>query len=115
MVNHLPICNQDTPYELNEGILTINYEKSDWYLISSKIYQKQMLIYSNSLIYYLRDDIKGIHIITKDKEYQTTREEYTNNFEDYNKIKDNNSFKEYVTYKLKDEEFIDKQYKLLLN
>ena len=115
LVNHLPICNQNTPYELKDNILTINYEKSDWYQASNELYKKQVLIYSNTLTYYLRDDINEIIIKTIDKEYHTTRENYVNNYPNYNKIKDNNSFKEYVSFKLKDENFINKRFTLLLN
>jgi transcriptional regulator with XRE-family HTH domain len=115
LVNHLPICNQNTKYTLTGDKLTINYENSDWYLGSNEQYQKQLLIYSNSLIYYLRSDINEIIITTKEKEYHTTRLEYTNKYPNYNKIKDNKSFQEYVTYKLKDENFINKHFTLLLN
>ncbi len=110
LVNNLPIYNQDVEFRFENNELTIHYEQIDYLKGKNDFYLKQMLIYDNALIYYLRNDVNNITIITANKLYQTTREEFTKAYSNYISIKDEKAFIKKVSNKMNDKDFINKTF-----
>ena len=115
LVENLPLHHQDAEFELENNELTIHYEKNENAInlllkVQGEFYLKQMLIYDNALIYYLRSDTNKINIITEDKTYKTTREDFIKKYINYLSIKDDETFNKYVSKKINDKEFVNKTF-----
>ena len=67
----------------------------------------QCFLYNSVSIFYLIDNLEYIKFNFSGKSYLVHREDIINNYSNYNKIKDKNTFTKYVENKINDIDFID--------
>ena len=108
LINNLPLSEYGCVFEIDsENLgLTIDYHITDWY-INENYYLEKSLLYNSVSIFYLIDNVDYIKYNFSGKTYIVYRKDIINNYPNYNKIKNNNTFNKYVENKMNDVDFID--------
>jgi transcriptional regulator with XRE-family HTH domain len=108
LINNLPLSEYGYVFEIDsENLgLTIDYHITDWY-INENYYLEKSLLYNSVSIFYLIDNVDYIKYNFSGKTYIVYRKDIINNYPNYNKIKNNNTFNKYVENKMNDVDFID--------
>ena len=108
LINNLPLSEYGYVFEIdskNNGLI-IDYHITDWY-INENYYLEKSLLYNSVSIFYLIDNVEYIKFNFSGKSYLVHREDIINNYSNYNKIKDKNTFTKYVDNKINDIDFIN--------
>ena len=108
LINNLPLSEYGYVFEIdskNNGLI-IDYHITDWY-INENYYLEKSLLYNSVSIFYLIDNVEYIKFNFSGKSYLVHREDIINNYSNYNKIKDKNTFTKYVENKINDIDFIN--------
>ena len=108
LINNLPLSEYGYVFEIdskNNGLI-IDYHITDWY-INENYYLEKSLLYNSVSVFYLIDNVEYIKFNFSGKSYLVHREDIINNYSNYNKIKDKNTFTKYVDNKINDIDFIN--------
>ena len=114
LINSLPLSEYGYVFEIdsvNLG-LTIDYHITDWY-INENYYLEKSLVYNSVSMFYLIGNLDYIKYNFSGKSYEVNRDTIETIYPNYKDIKDNETFKKYVEYKMNDIDFIDGIFKKL--
>lgn len=116
LVYSLPLSEFSPVFEIDSDNfgLTINYHMTNWYI--DELYLKQSLIYNSVSIFTLIDNVSYIKYNFTGGSYYITRDDIES-YPNYNKIKskeiNKDNFNKYLENKIKNEQFIEKEFKNL--
>lgn len=116
LVYSLPLSEFSPVFEIDSDNfgLTINYHMTNWYI--DELYLKQSLIYNSVSIFTLIDNVSYIKYNFTGESYYITRDDIES-YPNYNKIKskeiNKDNFNKYLENKIKNEQFIEKEFKNL--
>ena len=116
LVYSLPLSEFNPVFEIDSDNLglTINYHMTNWYV--DELYLKQSLIYNSVSIFLLIDNVSYIKYNFTGDSYYITRKDIES-YPNYNKIKskeiNKDNFNKYLENKIKNEQFIEKEFKKL--
>lgn len=115
LVSKLPLNEYSSGIMINPKSFTLHVEYKIALLYIDEYYLKKCLIYNSVSMFLMIENLEGIEYSIVGKTFKVNREDVIQYYSDYYKIKDKDSFEEYLAGKLDDAAFINDMFDCLIS